>query len=50
MNLKVNEISIIGRNTQGVRLINLSGDEKLIAVERIEEEVAEIEEEEEEKE
>ncbi len=29
------EVSLLGRNTQGVRLINLRGDEKLIGVERI---------------
>jgi DNA gyrase subunit A len=32
---RVNEISILGRNTQGVRLINLHKDEKLVGVERI---------------
>jgi len=32
---RVNEISTMGRNTQGVRLINLHGDEKLVGVERI---------------
>ena len=32
----VHEVSLIGRNTQGVRLINLNGnDEKLIGIERI---------------
>lgn len=35
---RVNEISLIGRNTQGVRLINLSGEEKLVGVQQIEEE------------
>ncbi len=34
---RVKEISVIGRNTQGVRLINLSEDEKLISIGRIEE-------------
>jgi len=34
---RVDEISIIGRNTQGVRLINLSEGEKLISLGRIEE-------------
>ncbi len=29
------EVSVQGRNTQGVRLINLRGDEKLVGVERI---------------
>jgi DNA gyrase subunit A len=34
----VNQVSIIGRNTQGVRLINLTGEgEKLIGLDRIEE-------------
>jgi DNA gyrase subunit A len=33
----VDEISVIGRNTQGVRLINLSKEEKLIGIARIEE-------------
>ena len=33
----VNEISVIGRNTQGVRLINLGDEEKLISLGRIEE-------------
>ncbi|MDH3559863.1 MAG: DNA gyrase subunit A, partial [Gammaproteobacteria bacterium] len=32
---RVNEISIMGRNTQGVRLIALSKDEKLVGIERI---------------
>jgi DNA gyrase subunit A len=31
------EVSVQGRNTQGVRLINLRGDEKLVGVERIDE-------------
>ena len=29
------EVSVQGRNTQGVRLINLRGEEKLVGVERI---------------
>ncbi|MGD9153709.1 MAG: DNA gyrase subunit A [Gammaproteobacteria bacterium] len=33
----VNEISTIGRNTQGVRLINVSEDEKLIGIAKVEE-------------
>ncbi len=33
----VDEVSAQGRNTQGVRLINLRGEEKLVGVERIEE-------------
>ncbi|MFO7604577.1 MAG: DNA gyrase C-terminal beta-propeller domain-containing protein, partial [Gammaproteobacteria bacterium] len=32
----VNEISVMGRNTQGVRLISLGADEKLSGIERIE--------------
>lgn len=32
---RVDEISVIGRNTQGVCLINLSDDENLVGVERI---------------
>jgi DNA gyrase subunit A len=32
---RVEEISVIGRNTQGVRLINLSADEKLSDIQRI---------------
>ncbi len=34
---RAEEISVIGRNTQGVRLISLSGDEKLSGIARIEE-------------
>lgn len=34
---KVNELSIIGRNTQGVRLINVSSGERVVGMERIEE-------------
>lgn len=33
--LFVNEISLVGRNTQGVRLINLKEDELLVGLERI---------------
>lgn len=33
----VNQISVLGRNTQGVRLIRVSDDEKLVSIERIEE-------------
>ena len=33
---KVNEISVVGRNTQGVRLISLSKEETLSGIERIE--------------
>ncbi|MEM8768399.1 MAG: DNA gyrase subunit A, partial [Pseudomonadota bacterium] len=31
----IDEVSVQGRNTQGVRLINLRGEEKLVGVERI---------------
>ncbi|WP_367607151.1 DNA gyrase subunit A [Legionella sp. W05-934-2] len=34
---KVSELSIIGRNTQGVRLINVSEDEVVVGLQRIEE-------------
>ena len=34
---RVSEISLVGRNTQGVRLINLSSDEELVSVQRVEE-------------
>lgn len=34
---RVEEISIVGRNTQGVRLINLSEGERLVGIQRIEE-------------
>ena len=30
---RVNEVSVTGRNTQGVKLISLSEDEKLIGIE-----------------
>jgi DNA gyrase subunit A len=32
---KADEVSLLGRNTQGVRLINLRGDERLVGVQRI---------------
>jgi len=32
---RIDEVSVIGRNTQGVRLINVSGDERLISVEKV---------------
>jgi DNA gyrase subunit A len=32
---RVNEISVMGRNTQGVRLIALGGGESLVGIERI---------------
>jgi DNA gyrase subunit A len=31
----VKDVSLVGRNTQGVRLINLSNDERLVGVERV---------------
>ncbi len=34
---RVDEISIVGRNTQGVRLINLSEEEHLVGLQRVEE-------------
>lgn len=34
---RVDEVSLVGRNTQGVRLINLSENEHLVGIERIEE-------------
>ena len=33
----VQEISLVGRNTQGVRLIGVDGDEKLVGIEKVEE-------------
>jgi DNA gyrase subunit A len=33
--IPMNEVSVIGRNTQGVRLINLGSDEKLVALESV---------------
>ena len=37
--IRVNEISIVSRNTKGVKLINLSNNENLVGIQRIEEEV-----------
>ena len=34
---KVSELSIIGRNTQGVRLINVHAGEKVVGMQKIEE-------------
>ncbi len=34
---KVSELSVIGRNTQGVRLISLSSGERVVGMQRIEE-------------
>ncbi|MBI2786536.1 MAG: DNA gyrase subunit A [Legionella longbeachae] len=45
---KINELSIIGRNTQGVRLINVSHGEKVVGMQKIEdlgEEISELSEE-----
>jgi len=42
---RVNEISTMGRNTQGVRLINLHSEEKLVGVERVVEDQEEDDEE-----
>lgn len=42
---KVNELSIIGRNTQGVRLINVNSGEHVVGMQRIDELSAEPEEE-----
>jgi DNA gyrase subunit A len=39
---RVNEISVMGRNTQGVRLISLSNDETLVGIERILEDKDEV--------
>ena len=33
--LKVEDISVIGRNTQGVRLINLAEGEKVVSVAKL---------------
>ncbi|MYM62887.1 DNA gyrase subunit A [Pseudomaricurvus sp. HS19] len=38
---RVDEVSVLSRNTQGVRLIKVKGDERLVGVERIEESEAE---------
>jgi DNA gyrase subunit A len=40
---RVSEISVLGRNTQGVRLISLGSDERVVGVERIEEQEADAE-------
>ena len=32
---RVNEVSVLGRNTQGVKLISLSAGERLVGLERI---------------
>ena len=35
--MKVDEISLIGRQTQGVKLINLADNEKLVAIQTVNE-------------
>ena len=35
MRTRVNEVSVLGRNTQGVKLISLSNGERLAGIERI---------------
>ena len=40
---KSEEISVLGRNTQGVTLIRLRKDEKLVGLERIEQEAGDEE-------
>ena len=40
--IPVSEVSVIGRNTQGVRLINLSAEERLITLARVVEEIGDI--------
>ena len=42
---RVNEVSVLGRNTQGVKLINLSAGERLVGLERIVDDREQIEEE-----
>ena len=42
---RVNEVSVLGRDTQGVKLISLSDGERLVGLERILDEQAEIDEE-----
>ena len=41
---RVNEVSVLGRNTQGVKLISLSTGERLVGLERIADEQEEIDE------
>ena len=43
--MQVREISVIGRNTQGVRLIDIKSDSKVIGVARVEDEEENSEEE-----
>ena len=37
MRTRADEISVLGRNTQGVRVIRTKGDEHLVGVERVDE-------------
>ena len=37
---KLEQVRAIGRNTQGVRLIRIGGDDKLVAVEKLDADVA----------
>src|SRR5699024_2506461 len=39
--LVMEEVSVLGRNTQGVRLIKLSGDQKVATVAKVKEEIEE---------
>lgn len=43
--IRADDISLVGRNTQGVRLINLGGEEKLAMVSRVDDEEQETEQE-----
>ena len=36
--MRVNEISIIGRNTQGVRVVSLKDDNRVVCIEKLMEE------------
>jgi DNA gyrase subunit A len=38
--MRVNEISVIGRNTQGVRVVRLKGDNRVVCIEKLIEESA----------
>jgi DNA gyrase subunit A len=40
--IRIKEISVISRNTKGVKLINLSNDETLVGIQRVEEVIAEV--------
>jgi DNA gyrase subunit A len=40
---RVSEVSLLGRNTQGVRLINLNNEEKLMGIQPVVEKIIEIE-------